>query len=263
MDMLIHVKQRLHNYPQVVGVGFGWKEIQGEVTVVPAMRVYVTEKIPRTKLHHADIIPNSIAGIPTDVLLEKAGSSVSAANSDFFSTLRASAKVSNLKGVLGNGAIEGEGSGLGTLGFFAALNGSAPGQHLVLVSNRHDMLAQGAQKGDLIYQPRYTQREGRCYFQSDALNPVAEILDEGFEGNYTYNYPGEAATEYFIDCATARLLTRDAVTVRSEANSDGKHFTSIARAHALDWIRLPAASCACAKQGKENYRAVRLAGLWT
>ncbi|MDD5265637.1 MAG: hypothetical protein PHO08_00730 [Methylococcales bacterium] len=231
-ELLLYLKRSLHNYQHVVGMGVGWKEIQGEVTDTPALRVYVREKVPRIKLHHADVIPSYIDGIRTDVLLERVGSPISAPYTcaGDIPALKASAKVSNLKGVIGKGTNLADGSGIGTLGFIAVPHGSTSGQHLALVSNRHVLLAHGAQKGDLIYQPSYRQHEGRCYFQRDTLNPIAEIADEGFEGNYAYHYPGESIAEYFIDCASAQFLSPGRVM----RNPGEKHFKSIGRAHALD-----------------------------
>jgi len=237
-NLLSDVERSLLAYPQVVGVGFGRKEIRGKLTNIAAWRVYVRKKHLRSELHHNDVIPSEVAGIATDVLLVQSGASVSGTNNRHHSTVKVGATVSNLKGVCDKGAVKGEGSGLGTASFLAALNGGTRGKkNLVLVSNRHVLLAHGAKKGDLIYQPRYTMYKGRCHFQSDALNPIAEILDEGFEGNYAYNYPGERTREYFIDCAAAQILTQNAASVQLPAmvaGSRGKHFKSIARAHELD-----------------------------
>ena len=134
--------------------------------------------------------------------------------------------------------MEDGGSGIGALGFFAKLRGAPGGRSLVLVSNRHVLLAHGAQKGDLVYQPEFSLKNGQYHFRSDRLNPIAEILDEGFEGNYTYRYPDEPAREYFIDCATARLLAEHTTRTRSIPPPIGRQlkaqFREIARVHEYD-----------------------------
>jgi len=146
--------------------------------------------------------------------------------------------VSNLRAVLGQAEAGVGGSGLGTIGCFAVLNGRTRRSDVVLVANRHVLLAHGARKGDLIYQPTFSSEGGTCVFQRDSLDPIAEIFDEGSEGHVRYAYPGEPEREYFIDCAAARVFTERGVRVSSALASPrvrGKMVvTRIARVHPLD-----------------------------
>jgi hypothetical protein len=231
-------EDRLLAIPGVHGVGFGWKEVEGKITNVPAWRVYVSEKLPGLMLRHANTIPREIAGIPTDVLILKTGLPVSGESYSHGAVLTAGATLSNLKGVLSKSIIDNRGSGLGALGFFAALRGAPNWQNLVLVSNRHVLLAHGAQQGDLVFQPEYTLKNGQYHFRNDKLNPIAEILDEGLEGNYMYRYPDEPAREYFIDCATARLTAKHTTRIPADPPPIGRRtkilFRGIARVHEFD-----------------------------
>lgn len=92
---------------------------------------------------------------------------------------------------------------LGTIGFYARVNGPRR-DGLILVSNHHVLLAASGLHGDPIYRCRAKQ-QGNLAVTCD-LDPIAHIFDEGVEENYRYTYPGEDAADYFIDCATARVL---------------------------------------------------------
>jgi len=63
--------KRLMQYPNVIGVGVGFKEISGEEVRVPCIVVYVEEKVPVGSLKPEHVIPKSIEGIPTDVKVMK------------------------------------------------------------------------------------------------------------------------------------------------------------------------------------------------
>jgi hypothetical protein len=206
-DLLLHAERDLLRYPGVTGVGFGWKEARGEVLELPALRVYVRRKCPRSELRRAQIIPEWLAGIATDVLPARIGVPAAALELGCRAPLTSGLAVTNLKGVLGRPAGEQGGTGLGTIGFIAAENGTTDRMTTVLVSNRHVLLAHGARKGDPVYQPKFSSKDGVCVLRADSLDPVAEIHDEGFEENLSYGYPGEPSQEYFVDCATARVLT--------------------------------------------------------
>lgn len=146
--------------------------------------------------------------------------------------------VSNLRGALGQSEPSNAGTGLGTIGCFAVVNGRTRRRDVVLVSNRHVLLAHGARKGDHIYQPTFSWESGICVLHRDSLDAIAEIVDEGTEGHVRYAYPGEPAKEYFIDCAAARVFTERGVRVSSAIPSPGVRgkmaVTRIARVHPLD-----------------------------
>lgn len=61
----------LMRYPNVCGVGVGFKVKGGRRLRELAIRVYVREKVPLGKLKKADRLPRSIEGIPVDVIVRK------------------------------------------------------------------------------------------------------------------------------------------------------------------------------------------------
>jgi hypothetical protein len=175
----------------------------------------VREKVRSRGLRREEIIPDEVCGLPTDVIAAAVTAPASASDAPGCAPPTMGAGVTNLRGVLGgesSGRASG-GSGLGALGFFAATNGTTERLDVLLVSNRHVLLAHGAKRGDHIYQPTYTYNEGAYEFRRSSLRPVAEISNEGYEGNYIYSYPGESPEAYFIDCAAARLCD-DGVRLR-------------------------------------------------
>ena len=52
----------------IVGVGFGVKQTGGQMTGQLAVRVYVSRKVPRGALSRRHRIPDSVDGLPTDVV---------------------------------------------------------------------------------------------------------------------------------------------------------------------------------------------------
>jgi hypothetical protein len=190
--------------PGVTGVGVGRKETGGAVTAATAWRVYVQRKLPRACVPAARLVPACAAGLATDVLEQPVG----------VPAVALGAPISTLRGV-----VEGEAPiGLGTLGFHALRNGRRE-REVVLVSNRHVLLAHGARRGDSVHQPLRCERGWVV-----RRDPIGEIVDEGAEANQAFGYPGEPRSEYFVDCAAARL------TVAPERPIVRR----VARAHALD-----------------------------
>ena len=59
--------QKLQALPNVRSVGVGLRVRRGEPTGELAFRVYVDAKVPRAKLAPADLIPEMVEGVPTDV----------------------------------------------------------------------------------------------------------------------------------------------------------------------------------------------------
>lgn len=119
-------------------------------------------------------------------------------------------------------------SGLGRIGGFGAPMEARRWSDLVLLSNSHVLNAHGAGVGDTVFQPAVAMGRDEVRFDSQRMNPIAVLADPGHEGPYRFAYPGEEAREYFIDCATARLLDACASPSGTAA------FTAAARAHPLD-----------------------------
>lgn len=238
--LVLSAERTLLRRSGVTGVGFGWKETDGEVTESTALRVYVRRKIPRSELRHAEIIPERILGFATDVLTARIGVPAVGPESAHRAPLTPGLAISNLKAIHDRPTSGPENAGLGTLGFFAGERGANEHTSPVLVTNRHVLLAHGAQRGDYVYQPEFSRRDGLCIFRAASLDPIAAIADDGFADNYEYGYPGEMTQAYFIDCATARLLTergvRAAPTLPPLGARSGTAVKGIARVHPLDVI---------------------------
>lgn len=62
---------KLLSFPNVVGVGIGFKERKNVSTKKLCLKVYVLKKIPPSKLSKDQLIPKRLEGIETDV--EEAG----------------------------------------------------------------------------------------------------------------------------------------------------------------------------------------------
>jgi len=226
-------RQILLGLPHVTGVGVGWKETRGWLTDVPAWRVYVTHKLLPEQLKADHRVPRQFDGMATDVVpaafaqptCALAGIETSPAPGD---------TISNLRGLSQNQSLENHAAGLGTLGFFALVNGTRE-RRVAMVSSRHVLLAHGAGRGDPIYRPIFSHRGETVAVRADSLDPVAEVSDEGAEENHRFRYPGEALADYFVDCAMARMLQEPP---RSAAKhwANGHALRGAGRMHALDVI---------------------------
>jgi len=53
--------------PNVVGVGIGLRQREGQLTEEPAIVVSVTHKVPASQLGSWDVIPCELEGVPVDV----------------------------------------------------------------------------------------------------------------------------------------------------------------------------------------------------
>ncbi len=61
-------KNELMSYPNVTGVGVGYRVKAGKRGSDICIRVYVIKKYPEKSLKEADILPSSIEGVPVDVI---------------------------------------------------------------------------------------------------------------------------------------------------------------------------------------------------
>jgi hypothetical protein len=57
-----------HSGSQLHAVGIGRKQVEGTLTGTLCVRLYVVQKLPRRLLMGADLLPDNIDGIPTDVI---------------------------------------------------------------------------------------------------------------------------------------------------------------------------------------------------
>lgn len=62
------MRGKLFSFPNVVGVGVGYKHVGEESTGEPAFIVYVEKKLPAGYLARGQLIPKKIGGLVTDVV---------------------------------------------------------------------------------------------------------------------------------------------------------------------------------------------------
>jgi hypothetical protein len=61
-------KEELMKKPNVVGVAFGEKVVQGKPTGKPSLVIFVKKKLPLSSLRPTDVIEPEIEGVETDVV---------------------------------------------------------------------------------------------------------------------------------------------------------------------------------------------------
>lgn len=64
----VKTTERIFSLPNVVGIGFGMKEVAGKLTRKKAIVVLVSKKVPKSKLAKAALVPKHIEGIVSDVI---------------------------------------------------------------------------------------------------------------------------------------------------------------------------------------------------
>jgi hypothetical protein len=185
-------------YPGVLGVGYGYKQVAGRTTTRLAFRVYVEQKRDRGAVPPSQLIPPELFGIPTDVLtISKDVAFAGCEDVALTSPLLSGVNVSNMKTTA-------SGVDVGTVGFFATIDGMAGPENVALVSNVHVLGAGGAVKGDTVYQPKFFDNNGVATIdprESVALGKIHELPDKK---NYDHTYP-EGTSKFYVDAATARL----------------------------------------------------------
>ena len=67
-DVIVKYKQKILDLANVIGIGWGMKEVGGQRTSDEAIHILVEKKVPKDMLNKRDLIPGKIAGLPTDVL---------------------------------------------------------------------------------------------------------------------------------------------------------------------------------------------------
>lgn len=186
----------LTRIPGVVGVGFGRKETGGRVTDQVSLRVYVAEKKAAAELSPAETIPAEFEGIPTDVLVVRDAELVACEDQATHSPLIGGISITDF-------ADDGSGnSGLGTLGFFATLNGTAGPDNVVLVTNQH-VLA-GSTAGGTVSHPQWADQAGTRGMVR-GTGAIGKVHSLPAAGDHSFSYPGEAAADHYVDAASAKL----------------------------------------------------------
>jgi len=236
LELLVRARRTLGRLPHVTGVGLGWREKCGEISNELALRVYVRQKVARVELPQSHTVPADYGGLLTDVVpaftVVPASTATATMQHSSRAPLQPGITISNLRGMLPEQAAGPHQSGMGTLGFFALANGIRR-REVVLVSNRHVLMAHGAGSGSPIYAPVFSRRGETSLVHAGTLDPIAEIKDEGAEQNHPFRYNGEPDENYFVDCATAGLLAEPA----SPTGNNGipaPVVRGVARMHPLD-----------------------------
>ena len=62
------IARELRAYPNVTGVGVGYRRVRGRRTDQVCIRVYVRRKLPRSELRPQDVLPEAVEGVPVDVI---------------------------------------------------------------------------------------------------------------------------------------------------------------------------------------------------
>ena len=65
------VKEKLKGYPNVVNIGRGIKEKDGQLTDEGCIKIIVKEKKKESDLEVTEIIPKEIEGVKTDIIIQQ------------------------------------------------------------------------------------------------------------------------------------------------------------------------------------------------
>jgi hypothetical protein len=129
----------------VVATGIGFKVVNGRRTNQLAVICSVTKKVPRAKLRVADLVPEVLAGVPTDVI--ETGPIRALARAKAVDATRLEAYC----GAPGGVSLAHESVSAGTLGCLVLR--SANGVPFILSNNHVLANSNRAQRGDAILQP--------------------------------------------------------------------------------------------------------------
>jgi hypothetical protein len=194
-------EEELKKYPGVVGVGYGYKEVEGETTEIPAFTVIVWEKKRLDQLAPDEVVPTEFEGVPTDVIKIRRVKSSACEDTAQHSPLIGGMSITNLlPGDEGKAVV-------GTLGFFATIDGASGPKNVVLVSNQHVLGANSAPSDATIYKPAYKEEGGKMLLDKDEKKHlrIGKIQKPGKKDAHLFTYPSESERGYYVDCAAAKL----------------------------------------------------------
>ena len=168
-ELLPRATEQLMKYPGVRHVSVGLKETAGKPTEEIVFRVYVETKRPANELAQESMVPGSVLGVKTDVLVLPTPSLTD--DDDKYRPLIGGMQIGNDSS-----------SDVGTMGCIARLDSDGS---IVMLSNHHVMMAGGASNGEKIGQPTIS-----CCCCCKG-NIVGEVLNSRSDG--------------LVDCAIARI----------------------------------------------------------
>lgn len=140
---------RLRALPGVYHVSVGLKQTGGRTTSTLCIRVYVREKLPDDRLAPAARVPREIEGVPTDVNVVPGRLEFAAIDTTRYRPVVGGSLISNDIVVM-------KPDGTGTTkeaGTFGCTATRISDGSVVLLSNWHVLMTNGADIGDPIYQP--------------------------------------------------------------------------------------------------------------
>jgi len=180
----------------VHAVGVGKKVVEGKVTETPAIRIYVAQKIDLSLLPKKDQLPETIDGIPTDII-ESPPAFLTAAL-----PVCTTKRKQQQRPMVGGISVAHKGVTAGTIAYFcrSVKTGDDP-EKIYVLSNNHVLAdVNNAQIGDDIYQP------GPVDGGTPAANKAARL-----HRFVTINLGGTANK---VDAAIGELLTGVAISRR-------------------------------------------------
>jgi len=229
-------KAELMKIPGVLGVGYGIKEKNGELTSESALRVYVGEKKAPAELPKEQMIPVEVNGLLTDVLKIESSKPLAACQ-DLALTDKAigGITISNLKSMkaalLSNAPSTSATDRFGTLGCVVIINSETSKDHFALLTNRHVLVDNGGSVGDPVYVLQLRVGGGGKLevvkkpstpgststiqkFEDFNTKEIAKITNLGTESNEPFTFasdpplpPNTAKPLFFLDCAIAKIKT--------------------------------------------------------
>ena len=150
--------------------------------------MYVAEKKGPSQLKKEDVIPPEFQSVRTDVLKVRQAVPHSCERPE-------SSLASDWRNRHRHAACSWLG---GYTGFFATIDGVAGPDNIALVTNNHVLAKNNGIAGDTVYQPDF-------HDDDTANHSIGKILNIPGIANHSYAYPGEAAADFWIDCASAQL----------------------------------------------------------
>jgi hypothetical protein len=173
-------RDALWRIPGVVGIGFGWKERNGEVLAEWAIRVHVERKRPLGELVPEDRIPSEIDGLQTDVVVAAAATNA-CAKTALHPGMQITPDVSNAK------------DKSGTIGCLVKKGGN-----LHILTNYHILIPEGGlAKMEEVYQPE----------KNSCSDPVAFTpKPQDSAGFLCYEMRPTGGKTYWLDCGLTKVV---------------------------------------------------------
>lgn len=222
-------REQLLARPNVVATGVGFKEVQGRRTSELAIVCSVTTKVPASRLARAELVPQVVGGVPTDVMATGPIRALAPAGGDAGVDHDRTARLRPAPGGAGVGHRD---ISAGTLG--CLVHDRDDPDAVLLLSNNH-VLAHGdsAAPGDPILQPapfdggrdpedriatleRYvpvvmSEQPSECALAGSAarlINALAAVMGSGSR----LRVVSSASADNLVDAALARPLEPGLVT---------------------------------------------------